>query len=332
MKEKVAILAVGANLILAVFKILAGVWAGSSSVIAEGVHSGMDVISSLVGYFGITIAKKPVDDDHPYGHYKYEVLSGLIITLILLATGVWIIYEAYIGLATGVKEIEISYWTLGVMLVSVVVNEVMARLKIYYGKKENSISLVSDGVHSRVDVYSSLVILVGLMFASYWIYLDSVLAILVGLYIIYESINLGKEATESLLDVSAGKKVEEKIKLILDQNKVKYSSIITQKKGSAVSANVSIELDKNATVNEATNVTEKLKNDLLSQIEEMEFVAIQIKSQEESYNYFRSRDLFADRKVVAWRGRNKDAGGQGVGPGGYCVVVVVTGGVCCWFL
>ncbi len=111
--------------------------------------------------------------------------------------------------------------------------------------------------------------------------------------------------------------MDEKIKLVLEQNKIKYSSIITQRKGSAVTANISIELDKGVTVDEATKVTEKLKGDLLSKIDEMEFVVIQIKSQEESYNYFRSKDLFADRKVVAWRGRKKESAGQGAG--GFCV-------------
>ena len=97
MKEKIAGISVFANFILAVGKMLVGSLAGAVSVFAEGIHSGMDVLSSGISLIGIKIAKKPVDKKHPYGYYKFEVLSGLIITFILFATGIWIIYEAYQG-------------------------------------------------------------------------------------------------------------------------------------------------------------------------------------------------------------------------------------------
>ncbi len=95
MKEKIAIIAILANIILAIGKIVVGVIANSAAVLAEGIHSFMDVFSSAISYIGIKISKKPSDKKHPYGHYKFEVFSGLLITLILLGTGAWIIYEAY---------------------------------------------------------------------------------------------------------------------------------------------------------------------------------------------------------------------------------------------
>ena len=88
MKEKVAIISILANVILAGGKIAVGVFSGSAAILAEGVHSFMDIFSSAVGYIGIKISAKPEDKEHPYGHYKFEVLGGTIITLILLAT-VW---------------------------------------------------------------------------------------------------------------------------------------------------------------------------------------------------------------------------------------------------
>ena len=132
-----------------------------------------------------------VDKKHPYGHYKLEVLSGVVITIILFLTGLWIIYESYLGFLEPSK-LEMGYLAFGVMIFSAIVNEVMARLKIYYGKKENSISLVSDGVHSRVDVWASIAVLAGLFFSSYWIYADSLLALIIGLYILKESFSLDR--------------------------------------------------------------------------------------------------------------------------------------------
>ena len=83
MKEKVAAISILANVILAGGKLVAGFIAGSGAVFAEGLHSGMDILSSTISFIGIKIAKKPVDKKHPYGHYKFEVLAGLIITIIL---------------------------------------------------------------------------------------------------------------------------------------------------------------------------------------------------------------------------------------------------------
>ena len=95
MKEKIAAISILTNGLLAGGKIAVGVFSGSAAILAEGVHSFMDIFSSAVGFIGIKISAKPGDQKHPYGHYKFEVLSGTIITIILLATGSGIIYEAY---------------------------------------------------------------------------------------------------------------------------------------------------------------------------------------------------------------------------------------------
>ena len=94
MKEKIAGLSVIVNLFLAIGKVVIGLAIKSSAILAEGVHSGMDVFSSLISLFGIKVSQKPKDKEHPYGHYKFEVLSGLIITTLLFVAGIWTIYQA----------------------------------------------------------------------------------------------------------------------------------------------------------------------------------------------------------------------------------------------
>ena len=211
MKEKIAILSILANVLLAWGKIAVGIFSNSASILAAGIDSFVDIFSSVISYVGIKIAGKPADKEHPYGHYKFEVLGGVIIALIILVTGIGIIYGAFKNLFQP-QEIEIGYLAFGIMIFSSIVNEIMARLKTYYGKKENSISLLSDGVHSRIDVYTSLIILVGLCTTPYWVYADSLLAILMGIYIIKEAFLVGKDAAGSLLDVSAGEEIEKTIK------------------------------------------------------------------------------------------------------------------------
>jgi len=318
MKEKIAIIAILANIILAVGKIIVGVIANSAAVLAEGIHSFMDVFSSAISYIGIKISKKPSDKKHPYGHYKFEVFSGLLITLILLGTGAWIVYEAYQKFLDP-SSIKIPVLAFGVMIFSAIVNEIMARLKIHFGKKENSISLLSDGVHSRIDVYVSLAIFIGLFLTKYWIYADSLLALLIGIYIIKESFSLGREAVDSLLDVSAGEEIEEKIKSIVKGKNIEISSLKTQKKGSAVTANLEIKLSSDLSVEEATKISNNLRGKLINEIESLQYVIIQIKSHEVETGFY--KPVFG--KGFGWqrRGRFKDEVEEAVGkgPSGYCI-------------
>jgi len=318
MKEKIAKISILANVILAGGKMLVGVFSGSAAILAEGVHSLMDIFSSIVGYIGIRISKKPEDKKHPYGHYKFEVLTGVIITAILLVTGAGIIYEAYQKFLNP-SSIKIPILAFGVMAFSAVLNEIMARVKIHYGKKENSISLLSDGFHSRVDVYTSLAVFAGLFLAKYWIYADFLLAFLIGVYIIKKSFSLGKEAVNSLLDVSAGEKIEEKIKLIVKAQNIEISSLKTQKKGSAITANLEIKLPSNLSVEEATKTSDNLREKLMREIGNLSYVAIQIKSHELETGFYKP----AFGRGFGWqrRGRFREEfeEAKGGGPGGYCI-------------
>jgi len=325
MKEKIAGLAVFANLLLAIGKLIVGFLAGATSVFAEGIHSAMDVLSSGIGFIGIKLSKKPVDKKHPYGHYKFEVLSGLIITIILFLTGAFIIYNSFREFQNP-SPINIGYLALGIMIISAIINEVMARLKINYGKKENSISLLSDGIHSRIDVYTSIAVLIGLLIVKFlgFIYADSILALLIGVYILKESFSLGREATDSLLDVSAGEEIEKKIKEIIKKEKIEISDLRTQKKGSVVTANLEIELPNKINVEEATKISNSLKENLIKNIEQLEYVAIQIKSHDVTDSYFKPKDFVSKitGRGFGWqrKGKFKDSikEAQGKGPEGYC--------------
>jgi cation diffusion facilitator family transporter len=281
----------------------------------------------LISFFGIKISKKPADKEHPYGHFKFEVLAGFLITLILFGTGLGIIYEAYQKFKNP-SLIKIPILALSVMIFSALVNETMSRLKIYFGQKENSVALISDGVHSRVDVFASLVVFAGLILNKYWIYTDSVLAFLIGLYIIKESFSIGKEAIDSLLDVSAPPEVEEKIKEIAKSQGIEISDLKTQKKGSVFTANFEINLPKNFDVDTATKISESLRERLMKEIKNLVYVAIQIKSHDVETGFYKPvsgtlgfgrgfRRGFGWQRRGRFRGKIEEA--QGRGPGGYCV-------------
>lgn len=318
MKEKIALLSILANIFLAGSKITVGFIFNSSAVLADGFHAFTDVFSSFVGYLGIKISRKPVNQKYPYGYYKFEVLSGLIITLILLFSGVVIIYKAY-GKFIVSQLLEMNYLIFTVMFLSIIINYVTSRLKIYYGKKENSITLLSDGSHDRADVLASVGVLAGVFLSKYWSYADPLLAALIGLYIIKESIPLGKEAIDSLLDVSAGEEVENKIRLIAKRENIVINSLKTQKKGSILIANLEINLSKDFKIDRATSISENFREKLMKEIDNLEYVIIQIASHGMETGFYKP-DFgrgFGWQRKGRFVNELKEATGRG--PSGYCV-------------
>jgi len=318
MNEKIAVISILANIILAGGKITVGFISNSSAILAEGIHSFMDIFSSAIGYIGIKISNKPEDQEHPYGHYKFEVLAGFFITLILFGTGAGIIYKAYQKFLNP-SLIKIPVLAFSVMIFSAIINEIMARLKIHFGKKENSVALLSDGFHSRIDVFSSFAVFAGLFLTKYWLWADALLAFLIGLYIIKESFSIGKEAVDSLLDVSASPEIEEKIKSIAKKENIEIDSLKTQKKGSAITANLEIKLPSNLSIEEATKISESLRERLMKEIENLSYVAIQIKSHEVETGFYKPAfgRGFGWQRRGRFRGEIEEATGRG--PGGYCV-------------
>jgi len=318
MKEKISLISIFVNLLLAGFKIIIGFFANSAAILAEGIHSFMDILSSTIGYLGIKISQKPEDQRHPYGHYKFEVLAGLLITIILFGTGVGIIWQAYQKFLNP-SLIQIPFLAFSAMLFSVVANEIMARVKIHFGEKENSLALLSDGAHSRVDVYASLAVFIGLFLTKYWLYTDSVLALLIGFYIIKESLSLGKEAADSLLDVSAGPGIEDKISSIVKSKNIQLDSLKTQKKGSVITANLAIKLASQISVSEATETSDNLRKKLMAEIDNLSYIVIQIKSQQVETGFYQP----AIGRGFGWLRRGKFKKefekAESQGSGGWCV-------------
>ena len=318
MKERIALLSITSNIFLTLIKISAGFLSHSSAVLAEGFHSLTDVFSSFIGFLGIKISKKPADRKYPYGYFKFEVLAGFFITLILFITGIFIFYESYQKFLNP-SRISLPKIALLVMAFSVLINEIMSRLKIYYGRKENSVALISDGFHSRVDVFSSLIVFLGLIFSQKFLFLDPILSFLIGFYIIKESLSLGKEAVDSLLDTSAPPEIEDKIREICRSENIQLADLRTQKRGSAFTANLEIELPKNLSVEEAEKVSENLRKRLMAKIENLVYLAIQIKSHQLESNFYQP----AFGQGFGWqrRGKFRKEGerGEGKGPSDYCV-------------
>lgn len=160
-KSRAAWLSVGSNSTLIVGKLIVGLAIGSVSVLSEAIHSGVDLLAAIIALVAVQQSAKPADERHPFGHGKFENLSGTIEALLIFAAAAWIIYEAIRKLAHP-APLEQASWGVAVMGVSVCVNWAVSRYLMRVGKETDSMALQADAWHLRTDVYTSLGVTVAL--------------------------------------------------------------------------------------------------------------------------------------------------------------------------
>lgn len=210
-KRSAALSSVVAAVGLTSFKIIVGVLTGSLGILAEAAHSGLDLVAALVTFLAVRLSGKPADEDHRYGHGKIENLSALFETVLLLITAVWIIYEAVQRLFFKSVEVEISIWAFIVMFVSIAIDYTRSRVLYRAAKAHNSQALEADALHFSTDIWSSTVVIFGLIFVSvsktvpslaFLEKADSIAAAVVALIVVYVSIELGMRTIHGLLDTA----------------------------------------------------------------------------------------------------------------------------------
>lgn len=208
-KNSAALSSVLAAIALTTFKIIVGLATNSLGILAEAAHSGLDLVAALVTFLAVRISGKPADLEHQYGHGKVENLSALIETLLLLATSVWIIYESIQRLFFSTEEVDASFWAFLVMLVSIAIDYSRSRILYAAARKHNSQALEADALHFSTDIWSSSMVIVGLIavrlagsFPGLAILkkADAIAALAVAVIVIYVSIELGIRTVQGLLD------------------------------------------------------------------------------------------------------------------------------------
>jgi cation diffusion facilitator family transporter len=207
-KHRAALTSVIAAIFLTLFKLIIGIMTGSLGILAEVAHSGLDLVAAAVTLIAVRLSGRPADERHTYGHGKIENLSALFETVLLLVTCVWIIYEAIQRLFFKQVEVEPSIWGIVVMVVAIAVDWSRSRVLYRAAKKYDSQALEADALHFSTDIWSSTVVIVGLillqlsdLLALPWLAkADSVAALGVALIVVFVSIQLGRRTIAGLLD------------------------------------------------------------------------------------------------------------------------------------
>ena len=160
-KVRAARLSVLSNSLLIAIKVIVGILSGSVSILSEAIHSFMDLLAALISFFSVRISDTPADERHPYGHGKFENISGVIEAILIFIASGWIIFEA-IRKMLHPHEIEKIGLGIVVMAISATVNFFVSRKLYKVAKSMDSIALEADALHLKVDVYTSLGVAAGL--------------------------------------------------------------------------------------------------------------------------------------------------------------------------
>ncbi len=263
-KKRVALISVFAAIFLTGFKLIIGILTGSLGILSEALHSGLDLVAAVITYFSVRISDKPADKEHNYGHGKIENLSALIETILLVITCVWIIYEAVSRLASGKTHIEVTIWSYIVVISSILIDIRRSRALSKVAKKYNSQALEADALHFSTDIYSSAVVLLGLICANFGLFFaDSVAALFVALIVLFVSYKLGKRAIEVLLDKAPQETIDKVEKVLKTYNEVMlYHSLKIRTAGADTFIKFNIHLNPASILTDVHGLCDRIEKDL----------------------------------------------------------------------
>ncbi|AIE60862.1 cation diffusion facilitator family transporter [Bacillus methanolicus] len=269
--EFAAIVGVAGNILLAIVKSVIGIYANSKALIADAVHSASDIAGSLAVYIGLRAAKRPPDEDHPYGHGKAESIAAIIVAILLLLAGIEIgksSVEAFFDPIEPPKMIAVA-----AVIISIIIKEWMFRYKYNLGKKLNSNALIVNAYEHRSDVYSSIAALIGIgasiiggkMGIDWLEYADPLAGVIVSMMVLKMAWNLGKESIHNTLDhVLHDEDTEELRKIIENVPEVKKIDMLhAREHGHYVIIDLKISVDPLMTVEEGHRVGKRVKKKLL---------------------------------------------------------------------
>jgi cation diffusion facilitator family transporter len=265
-KTRAAAISITSNTSLILMKLIAGLVTGSVSLIAEAIHSIMDLAAAVIAFVSVRISDKPVDKEHPYGHGKAENISGVIEgVLILVAAGI-IVNEAIHKIIEGV-ELEIVEIGIAAMAVSIVVNIIVSRYLLRVSKTTDSLALEADAAHLTTDVLTMSGVLIGLIavrFTGIEI-IDPIVAILVALLIVKTSVQIIMKSFGGLMDVSLPETEKAAIeKCIMEHSNllIGFHELRTRKSGSQRQIDLHLVIHKTTSVEEAHNLCDHLESDI----------------------------------------------------------------------
>ena len=282
---RVTLLGMFVNIVLFAFKLVAGIVGRSGAMIADAVHSASDFATDIVVLAFVRISSKPRDNDHNWGHGKYETLASLIIGVALFAVGADILIdsaEKIKAVVSGEVLPRPGMIAIVAAAVSIVVKELLYQWTVRVGRQTDSPSVVANAWHHRSDALSSIGALMGIGLAYFlgekWRIADPIAAVVVAALIMKVAIELCRTALAELLEKSLPRAVEEEILQIIltTPNVYKPHNLRTRRIGSDIAIEVHIRVEGSMTVFESHEISKQIEYALRERFGERTAVAIHI--------------------------------------------------------
>ncbi len=277
--NKVTKLSIMLNIVLTIIKIISGIVGNSSAMIADGLHSGSDIISSIGVLIGNKMAKTPKDEEHNYGHEKAETLVAFLLSILLVFVAIKIGYGGVVALFN-LNELKIpTILPLIIAVVSIAIKEYQYRITIKVAKKINSPALKADAWHHRSDALSSVAAFIGIGGAMLGFKaLDPIASIAVALFVCKVGVDILKNSTNELMDLSIDNDQEDKIKeIVKSTNGVeKLYEIRTRKYGAMAYVDLVVGVDKNLSVYEGHEIASNLEHMILKEMKLIKGITVHV--------------------------------------------------------
>ena len=275
---KVSVITIVVNILLATFKIVAGIIGYSSAMLADGFHTLSDILTTFIVLIGLKISSKDADESHPYGHEKYESVFAKILSILLLLTGVFIGYEAIKMLIEGNFR-EPKVIALVAAIFSIATKEAMYWYTIKAAKKIKSISMEADAWHHRSDAFSSIGTFAGILGARLGFpALDPIAGVIVSIFVIKVGVELYIKSVKELVDESASKEViyeiEEKTKSVDGVREI--NNLKTRIFGNKIYVDLEILVDADITVKQGHDIAEKVHDKLEEELEDIKHCMVHV--------------------------------------------------------
>ena len=273
-KEIIAVarLSIYSNTLLLVIKLVVGIFLGSISVLSEALHSGIDLLAAVIANYSVKKAGQPADDEHKFGHGKFENVSGTIEAILIFIAAIIIIYKASDNIINQ-TEIKEEFIGIGILImgISAAVNFYVSRKIMMVAKKAESIALEADAYHLTTDVYTSVGVFIGLVLIKITgiSIFDPIMAIIVGIIILKASYDLTKRSVSGIMDVKLSDHEEEIIKAIIHDHYSQYAeyhNLRSRMSGAERFVDLHLVVPKNQNVVDAHDFCDHLEKEIKAKI------------------------------------------------------------------
>ncbi|MGN0154286.1 MAG: cation diffusion facilitator family transporter [Lachnospiraceae bacterium] len=269
------------NLILSCFKLIAGIFAHSGAMVSDAVHSASDVFSSIVVIIGVKISSKDSDKEHPYGHERFECVAAIVLSIVLLITGLAIGRNALENITNNhYDELAIP----GLLALIAAILSIVAKEAMYWYTRINALridssALMADAWHHRSDALSSIGALIGINGARMgYPILDPIASFIICIFIVKAAFDIFVDAIKKMVDQSCDEATEAAMCSCVKQQQgvLRIDYLSTRVFGNKIYVDIEISADGNQTLNEAHEIAEQVHDAIEAEFPKVKHIMVHV--------------------------------------------------------